>query len=482
MRKKLVVAFLFATTIGFAVAQTKIDLYNESSSFSGECVKSGHCADIGLLSDSVNNRIGNACIRGCSRSELTRLGISDLDRRLQKLVDANTLTVKDGKYRVGFPALIGGARNEVAVIVNRVADRMSPRVSVMVDQIRASVPRHEDIVFHLLWSRVMDEVWCQAWQLEHRSGNCPPGVEWLVYPQHKFYVGTNYWAKDVAVTWSRHSLCSSEIVLDSRLPLRKAAWGQKYTDDNIPALQRLGLLDDRAQFQGFAYHIDDPLDKLLNQLTKDYAALVAGAYDYSRVSRSLGISSEELFVILLHETAYALFENLSRSGKLQLPPVLNGVGETVECRSVASLLLNQPVGPKEEIEHLFEKSGWRGDQKTIDACREALKTDQNDSDVLMYLGLSLYQIGEYRESLQVFRKLSAMTTGTPDLQQNAISHLWMGHLYDLLGERENALHEYREALHSSGANAAINYDGYGIPPTTLRQWAEKRIKTPYVRR
>lgn len=196
----------------------------------------------------------------------------------------------------------------------------------------------------------------------------------------------------------------------------------------------------------------------------------------------MGISSEELFVILLHETAYALFENLSRSGKLQLPPILNGVGETVGCRSVSSFLLNEPVGPKDEIEYLFERSGWHGDQKTIDACREALKNDANDTDVLMYLGLSLYQMREYRESLQVFRKLNDITTGTPDLQQNAISHLWMGHLYDLLGERENAVHEYQEALHSSGANAAINYDGYGIPSTTVRQWAEERIKTPYVRR
>src|SRR5579864_3344313 len=383
---KWLLIFLFATTICFAAERTSIDIYNEASSFSGECAEGGHCADIGLLSDSVNNRIANACISGCSRSELTKLGISDLDNRLQKLVDANTLIVKDGKYRLGFPALTGKARNEVAVIVNRAADRIAPRVSVMVDQIRAAVPRHEDIVFHLLWSRVMDEVWCQAWQLEHRTGNCPPGVEWLVYPQHKFYVGTNYWGKDVAVTWSRHSLCSSEIVLDSRLPLRKAAWGQKYTDDNIPALQRLGLLDDRAQFQGFAYHVDDPLDKLLNQLTKDYAALVAGAYDYSRFSRSLGISSEELFVILLHETAYALFENLSRSGKLPLPSVLNGVGETIGCRSVSSFLLNQPVGPKDEIEYLFERSGWRGDQKTVSASKEALKTDPNDTEVLMYLG------------------------------------------------------------------------------------------------
>lgn len=233
MRNELVVTFLFATTLCFAAERSGIDIYNESSSFSVECVKSGHCADIGLFSDSVNNRIGNACISGCSRSELTRLGISDLDNRLQKLVDANTLIVRDGKYYLGFPALTGKKRKKVAAIVNRTADRIAPRVTVMVDQIRAAVPRHEDIVFHLLWSRVVDKIWCQAWKLEHRTGNCPPGVEWLVYPQHKFYVGTNYWANDVAVTWSRHSLCSSEIVMDSRLALRKAAWGQKYTDDNI---------------------------------------------------------------------------------------------------------------------------------------------------------------------------------------------------------------------------------------------------------
>jgi tetratricopeptide (TPR) repeat protein len=482
MRNELVVTFLFATTLCCAGNRTSVDIYNESFSFGGDCVKSGHCADIGLFSDSVNNRIGNACTNGCSVSRLTRLGIADLDSRLQKLVDANTLIVRDGKYYLGFPALTGEKRRKVAAIVKRTADRLAPRVAVMVDQLRVALPGHEDMAFHLLWSRVVDEIWCQAWQLEHRPGNCPPGVEWLIYPHHKFSVGTNYWASDVAVTWARHSLCKSQIVLDSRLALRKAAWGQKYADENIPALQRLGLLDDRAQFQGFAYHVDDPLDKLLNQLTKNYAALVAGAYDYNRLSRFSGISSQELFVILLHETAYALFENLSRLGKLQLPSVLNGIGETAGCRSVSSFLLNQPVSPRDEIEYLFQKSGWRGDQKTIDTCRKALKNDPDDTEVQRYLGLSLYQMGEYRESLQVFRKLSDSTTGTPDLQQNAVSHLWMGHLYDMLGERENAVNEYQEALHSGGANTPINYDGYGIPATTVRQWAEERIKTPYVRR
>jgi len=481
MRSALVVTFLSAAALCFAAERVSIQIYNESSSFSGECAKGGHCADISLFSDSVNNRIGNACIGGCSRSELTKLGIGDLDNRLKRLVTAHTLIVGDGKYYLGFPTLTGKRRKDASAIVNRTADRIAPSVTAMVDQIRAAVPKHEEIVFHLLWSRVVDEVWCQAWQIEHRPGNCPPGVEWVVYPGHKFFVGTNSWNQDVAVTWSRHTLCSTGIVTDSRLALRKAAWGQKYTEDNISDLQRFGLLDDRGEFQGFAYHVDDSLDKLLNQLTKEYAALVAGAYDYNRLSLSLGVSSEELFVILLHETAYALFENLSRSGKLQLPSVLNGVGETVRCRSVASFLLNQPVSLKDEIEYFFGKSGWRGDQKTISACKEALKNDPNDTEVLTYLGLSLYQTGAYRKSLQVFGKLNDITTGTSALERNAISHLWMGHLYDLLGERENAVHEYQEALHSRGANASINYDGYAIAPTTVRQWAEERIKTPYVR-
>src|SRR5579864_6884426 len=124
MRSELLVAFFFATSLCFAVERTSIQIYNEASSFSGECVKNGHCADIRLFSDSVNNRIGNACISGCSRSELNRLGIADLDNRLQKLLDAHTVIVRDGKYYLGFPTLTGKKRDEVSAIVNRAADRI----------------------------------------------------------------------------------------------------------------------------------------------------------------------------------------------------------------------------------------------------------------------------------------------------------------------------------------------------------------------
>ncbi len=476
---RTIIFFLLASLPCSATDSMNIDLYRASSMFGGECTKNHPCADLELFRDATNNAIGNAAIRGASRTDLASLGIPDLDVRLHKLVDGNALVIRNGRYFLGFPVVVGKDRQKVARLARITAKRITPQVASLLSQIRASVPSHEEMAFHLLWSRAMDEMWDSTWQREHRPGTSPPAVEWVMYPEHPFMFGTNYWAADVAVTWNRRTICDSQIVLDSRLLLLKAAWGQKPAADKVEALQRLGLFDARGQFQGFAYHAGDALDKLLKRLTDEYAALVTHAYNYEALSKSLNVPADDLFVILLHETAYAVFENLSRSGKLQIPAALQDGNDASGCRAAMSFLVDRPLVLL-EVEDRFEKSGWRGNQETIDACNEALKNDPNSTTALYYLGLSLYQMGKYREALQAFKKEDELTTDSSD-SRHVISHIWIGNLYDLLGERGEAIREYQEVLKSGAADTYMNYTGYHIGPTTARKWAEERIKTPYTR-
>ena len=65
--------------------------------------------DLDLLKDSANNRIGNACLTGATRSDLGKLGIPDIEARLQKLLAAHVLLAKDNKYFLGIPVIIGNS-------------------------------------------------------------------------------------------------------------------------------------------------------------------------------------------------------------------------------------------------------------------------------------------------------------------------------------------------------------------------------------
>ena len=54
--------------------------------------------------------------------------------------------------------------------------------------------------------------------------------------------------------------------------------------------------------------------------------------------------------------------------------------------------------------------------------------------------------------------------------------VWMGHLKDLSGKREEALKYYNEALkHDTGRT--MQHDQYGM--RISRQWVEERLKTPF---
>jgi len=459
--------------------QPVIDLSKHISSFSGYS-EGDSFPDLDLLEDSANNKIGNACLTGATPNDLQNLGIPDIDARLQKLLAAHVLVVKDNKYFLGIPVIIGDSRAELAAIVDKKAHAISPRVASMLSRIREASAGNDAIVFHLLWSRVMDEVWDQVWKLEGRQGKGSPAVDWLIYPSHPKAFGTNYWSQDVAVTWSDYTSCDSHIVLDSRLLLLKAAWGQKINTGNTSELQNVGLLDGAGHFRGFALHLGDPTDKALEQLRIEYAQLIAGAYDYQQLSSKWHVPSDQLWVILLHETAYSVFADLSAEGKLDIPSVLTGRGDLHDCRNAISLLLEKPITSTDELEDLFRKTGWRGDERVVTQARIILANDSNNADALLYLGLSLFELRKYQDALKTFQHLSEIPPDSGNSKQ-VIAHLWMGHLLDLEGQREKAIQQYRIVVESPQADSFMNYSGYHIGPTTLRAWATERIKTPYTR-
>jgi hypothetical protein len=237
--------------------------------------------------------------------------VPDQETWLAELQRGNVLALRDGRYFLTFPVITGSRREAMAAAVEPVAEALAPRVAAMREEIVKAIPGHEDMAFHLLWSRVVDQRWCRAWQREGRGGDCPPGVDWVLYPPSPFTFGTHSWGNDFAVTWNSETRCAvTSVVTDARVGLLAAAGGTPYAGPNTEALQRLGLVGHDGRFH------------------------------YDRLAASLGIAVDQLWVILFHETAYAVFADLSRSGSLHIPVVLTGAGELTDCRETVSFLLH----------------------------------------------------------------------------------------------------------------------------------------------
>jgi hypothetical protein len=226
-----------------------IDLYRASMSFCCKPVDGYH--DLELFKDSGNNRIGDACIRGATIADLRALGVRDLAARLDTLRGGNVIRWSSGRCFLTFPVLTGRRRDALAAAVRPVAEALAQPVVALRDSIVRAVPGHEEMVFHLLWSRVMDQVFCRAWQRERRPGECPPGADWVVSPASPYTFGTNSWGNDFAITWNPRTRCAvTPVVTAARIGLLDAARGRPYTGPQAGALRQLGLIDTTGRFLG----------------------------------------------------------------------------------------------------------------------------------------------------------------------------------------------------------------------------------------
>ncbi|MBP1661016.1 MAG: hypothetical protein H6P95_2208, partial [Candidatus Aminicenantes bacterium] len=91
------------------------------------------------------------------------------------------------------------------------------------------------------------------------------------------------------------------------------------------------------------------------------------------------------------------------------------------------------------------------------------------------LGLLLYDSGNDRESLEAFERAAALEkTGVSAFA----ARVWLGHMQDLLGDREAALAWYREAL-KIDPGTAMKHSQWRM--TIDRAWVEARLIAPFAR-
>lgn len=468
--------------------QAKINLYDKMSSFSGRGVtRYPWPRRLEMLKESLNNEIGLACIDGATLSDLQRLGISDLPKRLSRLLDGHVLVERNGRYHLTMPVLMGKGREIIGHAVRERAPALRPCVERILSELRSEVKGNEPIVFHLLWSRIIDESWEMIWRECFSDGSYLPAVTWVIEPEHAFAVGTNSSSLpgggSFSFTWSYNTENLAADLWTFGLPLYKAARELPLKQDERKKLQTYGFLDAKTgRNKTFHYERRDSLDSFFERMQARYASEASRAYDFRSLARMVDVDPGELLIILLHETAYELFENLERTGTLRFPEALRTGEPAAESVNIMSLQLGHSPKWKEEVDLLLMENEWKADANVVDLLRRTVEKDPGNLDVLWALGLACYDVKNYAASLQAFQKFKALTEKARDtatITRHDWSSIWIGHMYDLTGERERAVAEYKKVLSST---STMQMSQYRIGPITAGEWARQRIEKPFERR
>jgi hypothetical protein len=458
------------------------DLADRAAYFSGQDDR--RAPRLRLLEDAVTRRLAEACLRSATRRDLERLRIADLEQRLDTLVGGHVVRRRGSGCQAGFPVFLGAKRRMLSDLAAAGAGRVGPVVDSLLPALAAVLGERQDMMFHVLWSRVMDEAWDAAWRRAFPKDTLPL-VVWVTYPEHSQAVGTNYSSfpggGSLALTWSPR-FTGHLAVLDSlSLELRQLAWGRAVADSAARTrLAELGMLDTMGRSRVLAYPGNSPLDSTLRHLAEAYGAAAADALDWPDTARRLGYDARDVFIVLLHQVAYDVLARLKAEKRLEIPNAVTQGAPTTDAARLTSLVLGRPPGPTDEALTAYARNGWHGSAEVVRLLENAVRSNPRDPEVLWYLGLSEFDVAAYRDAIVTF---TALATLTADDAAHRLEYdwarLWIGHAHDALGERSEAIAVYRRVLATGDTAAAMQMGQYGIGPVTARDWARQRLASPF---
>lgn len=127
-----------------------------------------------------------------------------------------------------------------------------------------------------------------------------------------------------------------------------------------------------------------------------------------------------------------------------------------------------------ELADALENLEWTGTgEEALAIFKRPEATEIKDAHAWFKLGLLLFDGRHYPESFDAFKKCGELDRSEGNQFWTLV---WLGQLKDLLGERDQAVAFYREALkHDTGRT--MQHDQYGM--RINKAWVEERLKTPF---
>ena len=324
------------------------------------------------LHDPNNNPIMVACIKGDTEESLKALGITDLQQRLERLEQGNLIRKVGEHYALAFPAVIGEKRDRLRKYAEQAARELVPLSEKMITQIRVNLAGRDEMLYHIMWSVVMDgfPAWVAAraeMNKQIKSGDTSIyNKAWLLYPSHPFRAGTNSSKNSfgqMRVTWSRNTPSPNAIIrvigqyagqLTEAIENNRAL----ASADAINALGKYGLVDEAGKVRLYIIKRDSESANVYSDLGERFGREMMNHLDVAKVVDMLGVSPGIAFVIAYHEISWQLLQDLSEKKVLDLYRTVDKTGtkESKAYRFVSLTIVPTTTDPFLETEMSKEEA------------------------------------------------------------------------------------------------------------------------------
>jgi beta-lactamase regulating signal transducer with metallopeptidase domain/tetratricopeptide (TPR) repeat protein len=149
--------------------------------------------------------------------------------------------------------------------------------------------------------------------------------------------------------------------------------------------------------------------------------------------------------------------------------------EWVEKRIKKPFQQSSPV--EQELSKDIQQLPWTGAGKdALNVFNKAKEGNLSNPGSWFKLGLTLYDGQYYKEALEAFQRTHDLSGKTS--YRYLASLVWQGHIFDLIGQREDALSLY-EAVLKEERDFQVRHDQYGLKVN--RDWVKKRLEKPFER-
>jgi len=260
--------------------------------------------------DPLNQRILVFLRNPVSSREIQRHfpGVRDIDARLDALEYAKLVRHDTtGKYRTSFPLLVGDTAERYYQLTRAAADRLEPELVPSFQALFAELAQRgwSAWAYHFAWSEVFDSQF--VWTAMVNRKLAPPlipMITWVVYPEHPFKSGTNYYPTDqrsellTVVTWT----AGRKRVLTELGP----KWRELQSAPGVPVLRASDLL-----------YAD------LRSMAEAYVHLLEKHLPIEPISALAGSKADHAWEMAYHDVSWELLGRLARRKLIRRPEALD---------------------------------------------------------------------------------------------------------------------------------------------------------------
>lgn len=270
-------------------------------------------------------QILNAIVTGASEEQLRLQFPDSIEVTLNKLIDGQVIRRNNTHFEMTFPVLTGESRKKMMELVHEKVMSLPVSMDSLVKPLEIALTDHPRMVFHFVWSRVMDDCWWNWYNSEFNTEQGPPAIVFLVYPPHPFQCGTNsdYSADNsqFAFSWS-YNLFDEFFTIPPTQSFYNLALNKPIPDNDKIFFQKYGLSDSNNTSHIFTYEEGSPLDSICDLLKYKYIKMVKSLFDYKQLSKQFRIPADELFLVMSHEIAYEIFNMLNEQKTSVYIPII----------------------------------------------------------------------------------------------------------------------------------------------------------------